>query len=205
MKKSTLKSLIKTIQSEIKGLRQEMSGDADDQIKKAKKIVVDKLKNNTELSQPESELAVSSTDSDEKKKMSANVAKTSSLKEDEDSRKLRGSGKQVKTRKELKSKSGVIIQPGTIVSITFKENSDQNAYIEMAGLSLNTPASKPYMAIPIKLMNVYFTGCSKMPSMNTLEKASDAGICTTVFGSRVEPDGYDQFGAPSWMLVLGII
>lgn len=49
------------------------------------------------------------------------------------------------------------------------------------------------------------TKFQRPPSMSTLMRWSNDGIGLTVLGNRVEPDGYDHTGAPSWELVLGII
>lgn len=45
----------------------------------------------------------------------------------------------------------------------------------------------------------------KMPSLATLERYSDDGIAKSVFGEKVEPDGWDAHGSPSWLLVAGVI
>jgi hypothetical protein len=45
----------------------------------------------------------------------------------------------------------------------------------------------------------------RKPSMESLEKWSDDGICNSVFGARVEPDGYGPQGEPSWLLAMGLI
>ena len=45
----------------------------------------------------------------------------------------------------------------------------------------------------------------KEPSVATLEKWSENGIAKSVFGAKVEPDGYGQHGEPSWMLAAGLI
>jgi len=45
----------------------------------------------------------------------------------------------------------------------------------------------------------------KEPSISKLEKMSDDGICTTVTGDKVEPDGFGENGSPSWLLVMGLI
>lgn len=44
-----------------------------------------------------------------------------------------------------------------------------------------------------------------MPSINRLEKMSNDGVCTTVTGKRVEPDGVAEDGSASWLLVAGVI
>lgn len=44
------------------------------------------------------------------------------------------------------------------------------------------------------------------PSLKTLERWMDDGICQTpVCGCRVEPDGGCTHGRPSWMMLLGYI
>jgi hypothetical protein len=43
------------------------------------------------------------------------------------------------------------------------------------------------------------------PSIRTLEKWSDDGICKTPCGCRVEPDGHCSHGSPSWLLLLHFI
>lgn len=43
------------------------------------------------------------------------------------------------------------------------------------------------------------------PGLATLETWSDNGIAKALDGCRVEPDGTCPHGAPSWMLVIGVI
>ena len=50
-----------------------------------------------------------------------------------------------------------------------------------------------------------FTGIIKEPGIKTLEKWSNDGVCKSLTGCRVEPDGWGPDGAPSWMLVAGVI
>lgn len=52
------------------------SDDATKDIERAKNTVADKLKNNKELSPEESELAVSSTDKDDRTKLSQSISST---------------------------------------------------------------------------------------------------------------------------------
>ena len=49
------------------------------------------------------------------------------------------------------------------------------------------------------------TGFIKEPSMKSLEKWVSDGIGKSIIGKKVEPDGFDFNGMPSWLLVLGII
>lgn len=45
----------------------------------------------------------------------------------------------------------------------------------------------------------------KMPSIATLERYCNDGIAKSVFGERVECDGWDASGSPSWTLVAGLL
>lgn len=53
--------------------------------------------------------------------------------------------------------------------------------------------------------NSKFTKIIKAPSLRTLERQDCDGICKTVTGQRVEPDGFGCDGSPSWLLVLGLM
>lgn len=43
------------------------------------------------------------------------------------------------------------------------------------------------------------------PSVATLQKWSNDSKCKTPTGKTVEPDGVDEYGCPSWLMVLGYI
>jgi len=45
----------------------------------------------------------------------------------------------------------------------------------------------------------------RMPSVRTLEKWASEGVCETVTGEIVEPDGIGRDGAPSWLRALCMI
>lgn len=51
----------------------------------------------------------------------------------------------------------------------------------------------------------YFKAIGKAPTLKTLEKWCSDGVAKTPFGKRVEPDGTDEFGAPSWVRAMGLI
>lgn len=51
----------------------------------------------------------------------------------------------------------------------------------------------------------YFSKFHKEPSMNTLMMQSADGVCTTPIGCKVELDGTDSYGFPSWFMVLGLV
>jgi len=45
----------------------------------------------------------------------------------------------------------------------------------------------------------------KPPSPRQMEKWMMDGVAKSIDGKRVEPDGFSPSGAPSWLLVLGMI
>ena len=45
----------------------------------------------------------------------------------------------------------------------------------------------------------------RAPTFATMEKWVNDGVARSVLGKRVEPDGHDENGSPSWLLVLGLI
>lgn len=60
---------------------------------------------------------------------------------------------------------------------------------------LSRAAERPTWACNVK----------SIPTLATLERWIDDGICKTPSGHRVEPDGHGPDGSPSWLLVLGYI
>lgn len=46
---------------------------------------------------------------------------------------------------------------------------------------------------------------TKQPSESTLMRWDNDGYSKSIMGKRVEPDGYDEYGSPSWLLALGLI
>jgi len=49
------------------------------------------------------------------------------------------------------------------------------------------------------------TGFKQPPTMKTLERWVNDGVASSITGQKVEPDGYDQYGFPSWLIVMGLI
>lgn len=45
----------------------------------------------------------------------------------------------------------------------------------------------------------------KPPTFKTATKWMNDGVARSVFGKKVEPDGYDSDGSPSWLIVMGLI
>lgn len=66
----------------------------------------------------------------------------------------------------------------------------------------NDPAT---IASNLKSRGLTVVKTVKEPSLKSLEKYSDNGVCPTPDGCRVEPDGKCQHNLSSWLLILGII
>lgn len=46
---------------------------------------------------------------------------------------------------------------------------------------------------------------AKQPSLDSLERQADSGVCKATDGCRVEPDGTCPHGHVSWLIYLGYI
>jgi hypothetical protein len=58
---------------------------------------------------------------------------------------------------------------------------------------------------PFSISGVIKMMGKKQPSESTLMKWDNDGYSKSVMGQRVEPDGHDEYGSPSWLLVMGLI
>ena len=94
----------------------------------------------------------------------------------------------IKTEKSIKLKTGEILPAGLPVSFDSKNHS----ICLVMGERL-----EPY--------KVRITSAFHAPSLEELEEAVSDGVCDSVAGERVEPDGTDEHGSPSWLLALGMI
>jgi len=61
------------------------------------------------------------------------------------------------------------------------------------------------LAVPPTKGFKFIKGFPKTPSARQMERWMDTGSAKAIDGSRVDPDGYSSSGAPSWLLVLGMI
>lgn len=91
--------------------------------------------------------------------------------------------------RDLRIKStGEVIKAGTVFSIAFSPNGAMT--VSNGDKVFNT-----------RLYSMFF----KAPSLATLERWSDSGVAKTPTGHKVEPDGIGPDGAPSWLLIMGLI
>ena len=99
--------------------------------------------------------------------------------------------------RDIKTKSGLVILANSACALAFSQTTNQMpvCLVSANGVSINVRPSH---------LPAYFSRF-KAPSMRTLEKWVNDGICKSVLGKTVEPDGYDEDGSPSWLLALGMI
>ena len=102
--------------------------------------------------------------------------------------------------KDSKNKKGTELLRGEKVVVVFPKDRAVFTYI----FSADDPKRLNKIMVLTTNLHKYVKGASKIPSMRSLEKMAD-GIAKSVLGKRVEPDGYDPYGSPSWLLVVGII
>lgn len=91
--------------------------------------------------------------------------------------------------KDIRLKSGDVLVKGTKVSVKPIVGYDR-------GCTINNG---------IRDYRVSYSSVFKVPSENCIEHAISDGVCSTPAGCRTEPDGYDHYGFPSWLLVMGMI
>ena len=94
----------------------------------------------------------------------------------------------MRTQKEIKLKDGSTLPKG--LPVTFKTEMPSRCFIQ-------GERPDPYQ--------VRITSAFKAPSLTTLQKWDNEGFCKSIGGKRVEPDGRDCDGAPSWLLALEMI
>ena len=99
----------------------------------------------------------------------------------------------LKNTKEIKMKSGLVIAAASNCEVTFNHST-----------VCEINANNTFIKLNCSSLPRYFDRF-KVPSMAALEKYSDDGIAKSMLGNKVEPDGYDDMGSPSWLLVVGVI
>jgi hypothetical protein len=92
------------------------------------------------------------------------------------------------TNKPISLKTGEVVPVGTPI-LRFVKESPSRCIISING----------------KEGQVRVTSARKAPSMATLERYDMDGICKSVGGKTVEPDGWDDNNTPSWLLAMGMI
>jgi hypothetical protein len=95
--------------------------------------------------------------------------------------------------KSIKSKkTGITYNVGDCATVTFEKTS---SVIHFINGRVRTPA---------KNLCRYFESFDPLPSDELLADWICDGMCESVTGQPVEPDGYGTDGSPSWLLALGL-
>ena len=125
------------------------------------------------------------------------VSKTKQTKRAPSARIMRAA-KQYKLKKNVRTKKGDEFERG----ITFKVVSYDSKYPYL--VRLESDDGRKFAVAPSSAYRI-FERFPKPPSFRTLTKWMDDNVATALDGKRVEPDGFSPSGAPSWMLVEGLI
>lgn len=101
------------------------------------------------------------------------------------------------TRRDIKLKTGEVIAKGT--PLTLAVGNDRVL------LATDEQRQTTYRLSLQGAHRNFGSPFTSIPSVDDLEDWGNDGVCESVTGERVEPDGHDENGFPSWMLVLGLI
>lgn len=99
--------------------------------------------------------------------------------------------------KMVASKIGITIESGESVEVTKPSDLDNIVRVR-------TDDGRRILVLA-RNAHKKLTGFVKEPSMKVLEKWINDSTAKSITGKKVEPDGYDEDGFPSWLLVLGLI
>jgi hypothetical protein len=100
---------------------------------------------------------------------------------------------RVTLKRVLKLKSGKEYSEGTKFNLKFTEPSGRMILVDSDGVEIRFGGR----------LDSYFG--IKVPSEKTLMKWDSDGYSKSIAGKKVEPDGWDSEGTPSWLVLLGYI
>ena len=103
--------------------------------------------------------------------------------------------KNVVLYRDITLKNGIILKKGLKGQIT--PIRDSTGRVSLRGCNLYLPG--------YDILKISYTSVCKQPSVTSLMRWFEDGVSKSVGGKRVEPDGYDPDGFPSWLLVTGMI
>lgn len=93
-----------------------------------------------------------------------------------------------KLYKNVNLKSGVVLKKGT-PALLLPTNDDRICRAIVDGQEYR----------------LWWTSVIRPPSIDTLMAQEMDGVVDSIGGCRVEPDGHDEYGYPSWLLAVGVI
>jgi len=103
---------------------------------------------------------------------------------------------ETKASRSFKLKCGIIIPKGERLTIEPHPASPDQ-------IALCKAKNRDPFRIAYKHLSSLTTDIEE-PDMQEIEDGVFDGECYSVTGQSVEPDGHDEYGFPSWLLVLGI-
>lgn len=98
----------------------------------------------------------------------------------------------MKTKYDIKLKTGEVISAGTFVTLRPMDRLCEVITVEKT-------YKFTWLTVATKILG------KTIPINRTLEKYIYDGICKSINGKTVEPDGVDSDGFPSWLIVMGMI
>jgi hypothetical protein len=104
---------------------------------------------------------------------------------------------KTKLIKQLKTKSGEIIEAGRGVVVKWDDYTGK--------ASLYFEGREKRVVVSNERLHKYISEAREPMGMEELEDAVNDGVCESILGERVEPDGHDEHGSPSWLLSMGMI
>jgi hypothetical protein len=98
---------------------------------------------------------------------------------------------------EIRMKDGSVLKAGNKFSIRWEETAiGHRPRVKVYGSDSEFKISN---GTAIKMLG------KKEPSVSSLSRWDGNGICKSILGETVEPDGTDSYGSPSWLIVKGLI
>jgi hypothetical protein len=100
-------------------------------------------------------------------------------------------------KKEIKMKDGTVLPEGKRFQIRWEEiELRHRPRVKASGAEYEYKISNK---TAIKMLG------KKEPSASSLSRWDGNGICKSILGETVEPDGTDSYGSPSWLIHMNLI
>lgn len=102
---------------------------------------------------------------------------------------------KTKVKKEIKWKDSMTFPVGAEVFVTVKKETPT-----IASVRYNSVEKK----MPTKYLYIHFEDFIEI-TYDVIEEAIMDGVCPSLIGQSVEPDGWDLYGFPSILLAMGLM
>lgn len=105
-------------------------------------------------------------------------------------------------KKDLTLKDGRVIRQGTPLRLHWDR--DKPWLTEVVSLSDGKAIPGTSFFCKTTQLKIVTNDCYPI-TMAEIEESVCDSVCKSVLGEDIEPDGFDEKGSPSWLLVLGLI